>query len=512
MEAEVVVIGSGPAGVASTKKFLEKGFSVTMIEAGGWPAPVRMAGSYVDFRLDRSDQLSQIAAEAVLGSDEVLRSVKLSVPWIADLVEKSVGALQVRLENFGGAPIAAVGGLSVAWGAGLQVFDEGDLREWPVDYNELIPEYQTISAWLGTALPELSENRLTSFFRDNHPGLHPTASALLSSCPSDDYFQMHPGWHAVLAHSSDTGAVCDLSGWCLYGCAADAIWSASKAVKQFQRNSRFMLLCDTRVDSLKKQSEVWELKCTRNLTIKAKYVVCAGGAIGSARLVLPLLGGANIPVRLLSTPVAAFALIVPARIGSPWERRFFGLGQLQFIQRYCGSEYAYGGLFCGEGIPARFLMPSISSNPRISRKILREIIPASLFGNLFFDGRYSAHVLRVADGGISLKGGSDGGLDNAISAASKRLRLSFLRRGAIMLPFRPLLANPGSDLHFAGTLPMTEGGDTRFKTNKWGVPCDLKNMIVVDASVFPTLPPKSHTLTIMANASRIASHWAEKWA
>jgi len=60
---------------------------------------------------------------------------------------------------------------------------------------------------------------------------------------------------------------------------------------------------------------------------------------------------------------------------------------------------------------------------------------------------------------------------------------------------------PGTDAHFAGTLPM--GGTGANGTNALGELKGLEGLHVVDGAVLPSLPSKHATLTIMANADRI---------
>ena len=61
----------------------------------------------------------------------------------------------------------------------------------------------------------------------------------------------------------------------------------------------------------------------------------------------------------------------------------------------------------------------------------------------------------------------------------------------------------GSGLHYAGTLPMrTNPG--RYETNAEGLLAGTKRVYIVDGACFSRLPAKNLTLTIMANALRIA--------
>jgi choline dehydrogenase-like flavoprotein len=63
----------------------------------------------------------------------------------------------------------------------------------------------------------------------------------------------------------------------------------------------------------------------------------------------------------------------------------------------------------------------------------------------------------------------------------------------------------GASVHYAGTLPMSrEGGALTTTADCRSL--DFPNLIVADGSTFPFLPAKNLTLTLMANAARVADH------
>jgi choline dehydrogenase-like flavoprotein len=80
--------------------------------------------------------------------------------------------------------------------------------------------------------------------------------------------------------------------------------------------------------------------------------------------------------------------------------------------------------------------------------------------------------------------------------ARKKLSSIFRGLGAYVVPGATAIAQPGSDLHYAGTLPMgtATAPDGQLK--------GADRLYVVDASVLPYLPATHCTFTVMANADR----------
>ena len=63
---------------------------------------------------------------------------------------------------------------------------------------------------------------------------------------------------------------------------------------------------------------------------------------------------------------------------------------------------------------------------------------------------------------------------------------------------------PSWGFHHAGTLPMSHE-PAPFETHLDGRLWNSRRVRVIDGSVFPSLPAKNPSLTIMANAARIAN-------
>jgi choline dehydrogenase-like flavoprotein len=61
----------------------------------------------------------------------------------------------------------------------------------------------------------------------------------------------------------------------------------------------------------------------------------------------------------------------------------------------------------------------------------------------------------------------------------------------------------GASVHYAGTIPMTRR-EAPLTATPEGRSRDFSNLWLVDGTTFPFLPAKNLTLTLMANAARIA--------
>jgi hypothetical protein len=94
----------------------------------------------------------------------------------------------------------------------------------------------------------------------------------------------------------------------------------------------------------------------------------------------------------------------------------------------------------------------------------------------------------------------------SLKAGLKLVANAFLLGGAPVVPAMQF-AEPGRSYHSGGTFPM-RARPGKFETDALGQPTGLERVHLVDASVFPSIPATTITLTVMANAHRIASEAA----
>ena len=112
-----------------------------------------------------------------------------------------------------------------------------------------------------------------------------------------------------------------------------------------------------------------------------------------------------------------------------------------------------------------------------------------------------------ADGRLLIHYEPEEGEQRRLAATSARFREILSTLGCVapkaMTHVRPM----GASVHYSGTLPMS--ADPRPMTvDQHGKSRDFDNLYVVDGSIFPSLPAKNLTFTMMANAARIGATFA----
>jgi len=153
-----------------------------------------------------------------------------------------------------------------------------------------------------------------------------------------------------------------------------------------------------------------------------------------------------------------------------------------------------------------------------ARSHLPERVVASLFqpllGRLFYaqcylhsdDSPRMSAELRGEDGGAVLAVTPGDGSAAARTIAAVVRKLGSLRSLTGLQPIGRMLQiwPQGKGFHVGGSLPMRQHPG-ELETDPLGRPTGLRRVHVVDASVLPSIPATTITLSAMANAQRIAS-------
>ena len=240
----------------------------------------------------------------------------------------------------------------------------------------------------------------------------------------------------------------------------------------------------------------------------ARKIILAAGTLASTRLILRALDIQQ-PVSMLSSPTAAFLLWLPGKLGTKIMPGF-GLGQLSFAMSLGGEVTAFGSTFSTTGIPVSEFARRVPMRRRYGIDLLKGMMSSCVVGNLFLPGDLTrAKVKLKGNGALVVSGSYSDNVSSLMAESRKKLSRSYRSLGALLLPGSFTVGSPGGDIHYSGTLPMRENPIIG-QTNSLGGVHGLEDVHVVDGSCLPTLPAKSNTLTIMANADRIGGQIARQ--
>lgn len=525
-DIETVVIGSGPSGVSVSFPLVEAGRQVMMIDAGKGPRLELPKDDYLSSRKNDYEQWRWMIGEdfnAIKMRDSV--SPKMRAPTQAFSFAGFSEANRILSKDFVALGSLAAGGLSNSWGCGVSRFSDDALKTFPIAVSVMDKSYQAVTKRIGICGGGEKDD-LSSYFGLDQWSTGSLEMDVLNKKMYASYKKHRKSiWNnkviigqarkAVLTTDKGRRKACNLSGNCLWGCSRKSLYTAADDLVSLKAKPGFSYQSGRVVEKISKIDGGWLLTmsdCSTGSieTLKAARVILAAGTLATTRLALNSIGYES-ERSLLSCPTAAFLLWRPAQFGQALQSGF-ALAQLSYTVGLEGELKAFGSTFSPIGIPMSDFIRHLPFGARGSVRLMRGILSSCIVGNLFLPGQLTnASVQLDKQGRLVVSGIYSDKVDPLMKEAKKSLRKSFLRMGAILMPSSFTVGVPGSDVHYAGTLPMSASPKPG-ETTKYGELFGADGLYIVDGANLPVLSEQSHTLTIMANADRIGRYLADSSA
>jgi len=153
--ADVIVVGSGAAGVNAAYPLCEAGLNVVMLDFGNTDNKYRQLMPRSGFtQIRRTDEqqhryfLGDEFEGILLGDIRV--GTKLTPPRL-HVVADSAELMPVDSDTFVANESLALGGLADSWGAGVLPFREEDFSDMPISLTDLEPHYRIVAERIGVS-------------------------------------------------------------------------------------------------------------------------------------------------------------------------------------------------------------------------------------------------------------------------------------------------------------------------------------------------------------------------
>ena len=421
----------------------------------------------------------------------------------------------------------AFGGFSNVWGGGILPFTARDIQDWPITLADLEPHYCSVLKFMPMAAVCDGLAEILPLYVDEPRPLRPSlqAQALISDLSRNHERLQRAGirfGYSRLAVATTGGLrPCDPCGLCMYGCPYGLIYSSSSTVRRMQEVGNFRYLPGVIVQRLEERGDqvhvhALEYKTDRPLTFTVRRVYVAAGALATTRILMESLGvyeraiqmrdsqyflipmahfrGGSAATRERSQTLAQCDLTIDDPAISPY---------LVFLTVYTFSEF-YPPAIAGALGPLRAI-------PGLINQLAGRLL---IFGG-YFHSEQSAVMdvyLEPASNGMPSQLKVTAAGSSNVRALLRRLLTKLARHAADLhaFPILPMvkMALPGRGHHFGGSFPMRKSPQ-EFESDTLGRPHGFRAVHIVDAANFPTIAATTITLTVMANAHRIAVISAE---
>jgi len=535
MSADVIVVGSGPGGVNAAAALVEAGQRVLLLDYGiqdARYAPLIPHASFPELRRSDPEQHRYFLGDRFEGVPlgTVRVGAQLTPPRLHVFAE-SAERVPVESESFQASVSLARGGFGAAWAAGVFPFTDDELRDLGLSESELRPHYDAVAERIGVSG---DRDDLLPFFPWSPSLLPPLELDSNAEAILERYRRSPERFHAAGFFLGGTRlAVCtrehrergperylDMAYW------ADSdrsVYRPQWTLDELQRTSRFTYQAGRFVQSFYEVGDRVRVRAQRvedgaEEEHEAAALVLAAGTIGTAWIVLRSLGRYDQAVPILCNPYAYTPMLNLGTLGRPVRDRRHSLAQLTCMLRTSGAggRTVQAQVFSYRSLLTFKLMKESPLAQRETLRIMRLLIPHfSILGIHHEDRPTPAKRMLLRRG----RGSEPDRLridyapaQDEITAQQRderALRRIFLRLGCV--PLRTLRPGHGANIHYAGAFPMSPSGGE--------LTCDTAGRLratravhLADGSVFPWLPAKGLTFTLMAHANRVGTLLAKRLA
>ncbi len=533
MSHDVVIIGSGPAGVSVAWPLVKAGHSVLMLDQGRTGQVGRkMSGSFASIRHDPGDtQWRELIGEDFCGiGDEAHSTPKMKVPQFRYVQRGYKAAYGLQTRNLRPTGSLAAGGLSNMWGAGAYCYNEDDLSGFPIGAKDLMPSYKSVARRIG--ISGVLNDDIGPFLGDvplqKSLDLCQNAQDILARYQKKKVAVNSLGLvlgrtrNAVITEDHEGRSACTYDNMCLWGCKNNSIYSATQDLERLEAQPNFTYQPGAFVQQISiNENGSYNIECCdvdrkkqSKFSVKANRICLAAGTIGSTILATDMLKIYDTPLPILTHPAMAFAFVIPHRVGKPETEKSFALGHLAYRlgSPKAPATHGFGVMFAAEGLLASDLAAFMPLSRPAAARTIRTLIPAMVVANCYVPSIYSDCTISVSMDNSTRNAHLEGGVTDAFEKQFKDHKLTMgkamQKMGAYLLPGGAKRAELGSDGHYAGGIPML-GSDTRqLSARPNGEVRGLPNVFSVDGAALTSLSGKHPTFTIMANADRIGRELA----
>lgn len=492
---KVIVAGSGPAGVSAAKGLLERGCDVILLDAGNTLEPEKQA---ILQRIQQNNNRHE--SPKLRHHANGKNSIKL--PYGSNFIYDGVNdyfSWETRHCYF--KPSFAKGGLSNVWGSAVVQHSEQDVAHWPAACRNLSAYYTMLTNWMGRY-----------FTDDTSSVLSQQARHLKQKWDKQRQTLMERGFTHHQAVLATDLANCRFCGACQHGCPYGLIYNSCHHLDKLREYPNFSYMSDVVVENFHELNQQVILyvndkkhKRVKKLEADRLFVACGSGI--SSLLYLRALNQPGKKLRLKDSQHFMLPCMLDKRFDGVMQEALHTLCQLNLSVSHSSVSrhpvfmqiYTYMDHYLLE------MQHKCKSLYPVIKKIAANWIERMIVIQGYIDSRESNELIiqYQPSGHYVIREQRV----NHVSSTIKNV-MRHLKQHSNMLSLRPwrllhLQSVTGQSNHVGSSLPMSDNpqGD---EVDIWGKPVMFERVHFVDGSVLPSIPAGPITLTIMANAYRIA--------
>ncbi|MFM2386218.1 MAG: hypothetical protein RL660_975 [Bacteroidota bacterium] len=521
-----IVVGSGISGCIVAHTLQQLGCDVTVLETGSKVIPEKDTAHAMPLeeRLQQENQHSFfIGKNAEALGRQVHPNIAHQTPQRIGVTNRSKLLTPIVSENFFPVEASAYGGLGNAWGLGSYAFSPQELQQCGLDAQQIQDGYKHVASLIGISGDVHDDGSVYC-----HNNLFDVQASLpLNACMQSmmriyeakrrqcQNQGIHIGRSSLALLTQDLGVRKASKQYDddFYTNTNNAAFRPNVMLDELQAQGKVKVLYNLQAHEIKEiegQCHVscYDLHAQQFIQLVADKVILCGGALSTARI---LQASLQIEQRL---PVLcnAYSYIAATHypfIGKISGTPFSSLAQLNAFIDKDGqhSHVAMASIYNYRALLNFRLIQQMPLAAKFGIQLTKYLQPSFVIAGLFHPANYEEqNFVQLSKTDLPHLG------LHAHYSYSEKLEREFARNDNLMcstlkqlkcLVLKKMRTPSGGSIHYAGTVPFTNV-EAPINLLPNGKVEKMSHVFVGDASGFTFLPGKGLSLTIMANAYRVA--------
>jgi choline dehydrogenase-like flavoprotein len=282
----------------------------------------------------------------------------------------------------------------------------------------------------------------------------------------------------------------------------DGFYSADRTLRELTQGGNLAVMTGHKLLSFEETSDyvvlhLYDVQHSTQKTIRARHLLLALGTIHTTKLLLTRNNDFDRQLPFIDHPPTLLPMFIPKMFGSEFYDNVFPI-QLTATSTDCEHRDMISIYYPCNILWSDFLTDvplPFTSSVQLLGSLLGGMLVAMIWENSY--PAYNKNFRLTADGSVEIR------YPGTHRYSGIKKLTSALRDMGVLTYSGLASASIGRGFHYAGTLPMRHHPDF-YETYPDGRLWNSGRVRVIDGSVFPSLPAKNHSLTLMANAARIA--------
>lgn len=520
---DIIIVGSGASAVAAALQFSKMNIKPLILDVGLTPRQqIETPKNLYALKASQKSTSFLVGEQlAYFCKDKQNLPAKLKSPYF-DYVTDDPGFFNVYQDHYNLITSYAKGGLANAWGNGLMRFSEEDFENFPISLNDLIPYYEELENAIGISG---RNDDLSKFFGSVHNLQQPLKLAHNAQKIWKKYDKNRTSIQekkiylgtprvGISENKYRQREECKYDNLEFWQPGHPSLYSPSMTLDELILADKVEYKKGYFVDHWLEKDGIIEVVAysidnKQECRFKASKIVLAAGVVNTARIVLKSRNDHTTKLIATDNPAIQFPIFFPSSLGNALETNSFGLTQLSLIYQSSILNQKVIGAFVEVTSPMRSeffdKFPFLASD---NINFMKYILPGMMACQIFLpsDPNINATLSLDKNNNILLEGTQDVVPQPLVHEAVGVLKAL----GLWTLEGFGHRVSHGNGIHYGGALPMSSSPVSPYETTVDGELSENKNIFIADGSLFKHIPATNYSLSLMANAMRVAKACADK--